>query len=76
MIHCKHNKLNSADLNEVLKMCDVPSIYGYTVNDPLQNFIYIKEADVYVLEDNLVDLPEIALSEIRVQKSNSYIATG
>lgn len=76
MIHSKRSRLSCTDINEVLKMCDVPKIYGYMTEDNSLDFLYIKEADVFVLEDTFIDLPTLALSEFKVQQKSSFMATG
>lgn len=76
MIHNRHKKLTCSDINEVFKMCDIPAIYGYNMESALHNFIYIKEADVYVLEDHMIDLPAFALTEIMVERRPSLVLSG
>ncbi|KAK6616886.1 hypothetical protein RUM43_014856 [Polyplax serrata] len=76
MIHNKQNKLSCRGINDVLRMCDGPSLYGHAADEPPKNFIYIREADVFVLEDNFIDLPTLALSEIRVEPKSSRAPTG
>lgn len=76
MTHSRHKKLCSTDIKEVFKMCDIPSVYGHSTDVPLHSFTYIKEADVYVLDDNLIDLPSYALTEIMVQQKPQLTVTG
>lgn len=76
MTHSRHKKLSCADINEVFKICDIPSVYGHSMDVPLHSFTYIKEADVYVLDDNLIDLPSYALTEIMVQQKPQLSVTG
>lgn len=56
--HSTQRKLTVEDFNKALRWSDIEPIYGHGNPEPVQN-IYIKEAEIFCLEDseiNLVDL--------------------
>ncbi|XP_046401069.1 TAF6-like RNA polymerase II p300/CBP-associated factor-associated factor 65 kDa subunit 6L [Ischnura elegans] len=69
--HSNRSKLTSNDLNFVLHLSDAPRCYGST--DSLR-FISVKEARVFVPEDEEVDLITTSLqSEVYLQRDECYI---
>ncbi|XP_071450392.1 TAF6-like RNA polymerase II p300/CBP-associated factor-associated factor 65 kDa subunit 6L [Hetaerina americana] len=69
--HSNRTKLTASDLNCVLQLSDAPRCYGSS--DSLK-YIPIKEARVFVPEDEEVDLITVTLqSEVYLQKDECYI---
>lgn len=55
-------------MNAVLEMCDVPPILGHGTTDSPTDFVAFKEAGLVLLDDPIINLPALALSEITVPR--------
>ncbi|KAG8234189.1 hypothetical protein J437_LFUL007349, partial [Ladona fulva] len=71
--HANRSKLIAEDVNNVLQLSDAPRCYGYPPCENLK-YTYVKEARVFVAEDEEVDLINFSLrSEVYLQPDECYV---
>ena len=74
MRHSKRKKLNASDVDRAMKWYDAQPTFGYGgVDDPKYQYVY--EADVYVEEDNVLDLNTLSQAEFPLETANDPTVT-
>lgn len=75
MRQSKRRKLLTSDVNTAFRVSDVHHIFGHSNDEPYK-FLRLSEAEIYIPEDNEVDLISMATnSQAPKVKKPSYIAT-
>ncbi|KAJ9590983.1 hypothetical protein L9F63_015989 [Diploptera punctata] len=70
----KRRKLTTADVNAVFQISDVPTIYGHVGAEEQINYVYIKEANIFVPAEVEIELPAMALSNtVYIQKRAPFV---